>query len=507
MFSNRIQLVPKDELQVDRDSRQRTDLTQDSILDLAYSIGQNQWISPLLVNEENNFIIAGERRFTAICALAAAVNGDYSGFSDENAARTTLFPVCTCKVDSWHNWTRVPVQYGRNLTERDIAVYEFIENVQREDLSWQDRAKAIYTIHAYGLQQDSNWSQVKTAQMIGAAPPTIATNLKVWRTYEENQDDTDIRQVFAEANSLRSAAQALDRFFSRRETDPISLTNKPNKVQANPSSAKRPGPAPGTDAQTEAFDLPDWAEDKEETESQMPESPAHRLLLNKDFTTWAATYSDEPFNFIHCDFPYGISFNKGEQAQSVSNTLHGEYDDSEEVYWKLLETLAEHRHKLVAESAHIMFWFSQNLRRETEDFFINALGATIQSHLLIWHCSDQDGIVPDTQRYGRRTYETALVASFGDRKIVAPRALSFSAPRGARTRVHRSQKSLQMLEHFFSMFVDSSSRVLDPTAGSGTSLLAAQSCRASHILGLETDPKIYINACDYINDRLGGVSL
>jgi DNA modification methylase len=147
-----------------------------------------------------------------------------------------------------------------------------------------------------------------------------------------------------------------------------------------------------------------------------------------------------------------------------------------------------------------MFWFSQNLRRETEDFF-TALGGFVQPYLMIWHCGANDGIVPDAQRYGRRTYETAMLITFGDRKIVVPRALSVEASRESTTRIHRSQKPLRVLSHFFEMFVDDSTIMLDPTAGSATSLIAAKDAKAKRIVGLEIDPEAYKAACTLLNTQ------
>ena len=223
------------------------------------------------------------------------------------------------------------------------------------------------------------------------------------------------------------------------------------------------------------------------------------MLLNADFTTWAASYEGEPFNFIHCDFPYGINFNDGLYTTRPSSTSLNHYDDSPEVYWKLLNTLRDNTH-LVAPQCHIMFWFSQNLRRETEDFF-TALGGFVQPYLMIWHCGANDGIVPDAQRYGRRNYETAMLITFGDRKIVVPRALSVEASRESTTRIHRSQKPLKVLSHFFEMFVDDSTIMLDPTAGSATSLIAAKDAKAKRIVGLEIDPEAYKAACTLLNTQ------
>ncbi len=54
-----------------------------------------------------------------------------------------------------------------------------------------------------------------------------------------------------------------------------------------------------------------------------------------------------------------------------------------------------------------------------------------------------------------------------------------------------------MLQHFFRMFVDESTVMLDPTMGSGNSILAAEEASAKHVLGLEALQEIYDNACLY----------
>jgi DNA modification methylase len=46
-----------------------------------------------------------------------------------------------------------------------------------------------------------------------------------------------------------------------------------------------------------------------------------------------------------------------------------------------------------------------------------------------------------------------------------------------------------MLRHFFRMFVDDSTSMLDPTCGSGTALRAANELDAAHVLGLEINPE------------------
>jgi hypothetical protein len=476
-------------------SRQRSSLEPGPLLELACSIGRSQWISPLLVDESTNTLVAGERRLTAVKRLASAMEGDFSLWPNPDEARLDLFPVCTCKVDSWHNWTRIPVQYGRDLTDLDLMAFEFIENAHRADLPWQDKARAVWMLHAASLRTDPTWNHARTGSLVGLSHSQVAYYVRTWDAFENAESD-DIKTIVSDSPTLRAAIASLDRYKSRRAEHVVDLTSRS-------STPSRPGPAPGTKPVA-----PQTSVLEDDVKPSAPITLGESILLNTCFHEWAAGYSGQPFNFIHCDFPYGISFNKGEQARSVATSLAGEYDDSEEVYWSLLQTLATYQESIIAPSAHILFWFSQNLRAQTEAFFAEFFPfATLQSHLLIWHCSDLDGIVPDPQRYGRRTYETAMVLSFGDRKIVSPKALSFSAPRGSATRVHRSQKPLTVLDHFLSMFVDDSSSVLDPTAGSGTSLLAARSLKANRVLGLELDSEIHAKSIAFINQRKESVGL
>lgn len=514
MFSNRVVLVPLTDVVIERDKRQRTNIPPESVMQLAESIANSQWIAPILIDQDTNLLVAGERRYTAVSLLQAAVNGDYSAFANVAAAKATLFPIQSCSIESWQNWTKIPAQLGRDFTSLDLLSYEFIENHQRQDLSWQDKARAIYGIHAEGFKVEGGaWNNAKTSKVTGLDHSTVSKYLKIWRPMEADPI-AEIKLIIRESLTLNAALQALARYTSRRQDHVVSLA-KPAVVAEglselslstpSPTPIKKPGPLPGathTEAESQALDEDDWDEIAQEL------TFAETVLLNADAHEWSESYVGKPFNFLHCDFPYGIDFNTGPQGRTVDAQLTNDYDDSAELYWSLLQTLATQRKQLIAESAHIMFWYSQNLEVETEAFLIKEFpDATLQRFKMIWHCSDGSGIVPDSQRYGRRTYETAMLLTFGDRKIVAPKALSFAAPRGTGSRIHRSQKPVQVLHHFMSMFVDDASSVLDLTAGSGTSLLVAHQLGARRITGLEISKEAYKDAVQFINARQETVSL
>jgi DNA modification methylase len=120
---------------------------------------------------------------------------------------------------------------------------------------------------------------------------------------------------------------------------------------------------------------------------------------------------------------------------------------------------------------------------------LGQMGWKVDPFPLVWHKSDNAGVLPDPQRGPRRTYETAFFCSRGDRKIVQAVANSVAAP--TTKDIHMSEKPVEVLRHFMRMTTDGFSNVLDPTAGSGNAIQVARSLRAASFLGLEIDPQFY----------------
>jgi len=217
-------------------------------------------------------------------------------------------------------------------------------------------------------------------------------------------------------------------------------------------------------------------QDLERTHGFTAEKP--KEILNTDFCEWAKTYDGPRFNFIHCDFPYGIN-----------NDQCG-YDDSEETYWRLLGVLCDNLDRICEPSAHIMFWFSMQHYAKTLEYLTKHSDFIFDEFPLVWMKSDGAGLLPRPDYGPRRTYETCLFGWRGNRRIIPGEAVanSYAAPID-RQPDHVHQKPESVLKHFFRMVINENSRVLDPTCGSGTALRAAEELGAKQILGIEIDKK------------------
>jgi ParB family transcriptional regulator, chromosome partitioning protein len=322
-------------------------------------------------------------------------------------------------------WESITFQFVDETDPQILQAIELEENIKRQDLTWQERTNAIAAYHKLRTVTESEWSNSKTGRALGLDRSTIEDHLQV----AAHMDNPTIREAphFSIARGI----------VQRKEERAIE-------------SEILPGP-----------------------------NPAH--IQHCSFLDWIKTYEGPKFNLIHCDFPYGLGFDKmGSQAGS---TL-GRYKDSFELYKELISTLCLTIDTFAEESCHLVFWFSMQSYQFTFERLANYGGVfEIDPFPLVWVKSDNSGILPDPARGPRRIYETAFLGRRGDRRIVRAKSNAFSSP--STNIIHPHEKSQEMLEHFFEMLVDENTSILDPTCGGGSALRAAKKLGARHILGLE----------------------
>lgn len=324
-------------------------------------------------------------------------------------------------------WTSISVQFAEDLSLEELRIIELEENVKRVDLTWQEQAAALSAYHDARKAVNPAWTQGDTAREVSLNEGAISKALKV----------------------------------SSMLSDPLVSSAKTRVAALNIVARK--------EERAQLDELSNIVEEKSSSE-----------ILNVDFTEWAEEYSGPKFNLVHCDFPYGVNLHKSGQAQGLDT---GNYADSPDVYFHLLDFLIENLDNFCAPSAHLVFWYSMKYHTDTVSRLSQVF--TVNPLPLVWMKSDNAGILPDHSRGPRQIYETALFAYRGDRKIVRAVSNAISSP--TTREIHMSEKPLPVLEHFFRMIVDDTTTILDPTCGSGGALRAAHSLGARSLLGLERE--------------------
>lgn len=430
---------------IDNDSRQRgRDFETE---DLEKSLKQRGLIQPIVIEliPGGNILqpekvlyklIAGERRLTAAKKLG---------------------------------WTSIEAREVSELSQIERELLELEENIKRQDLTWQEITKAVEKVHKLHLAQDSEWTMGETAEVCGLSISTVSLYLRVHAEMDSNvrvAEAGTAREAYniVTRRDQRAAGAALEELLAPPAPRPLSQIEvpKPGEVELPAASPRPLPPAP----------LP-----------KAGPPPVEETILHASFLDWASSYSGPRFNFIHCDFPYGIDFAAGPQGQGSEIEV---YDDARGVYFTLLDCLLSNLDRLLGVSGHIVFWYSEAHGDATRELFrTKAPTLKLLRHPLVWLKSDNAGIAPDSRRTPRHIYETAMVLVRGDRQLVKVKADAYASP--TNKTLHPSTKPEPMLRHFFEMFVDDHTLMLDPTAGSGAALRAAESLKAKSVLGLEID--------------------
>lgn len=351
-------------------------------------------------------------------------------------------------------WTEIPVQFAEDLDDLSLHIIELEENTRRLDIDWRDQCLAVERYHQLRAESEPGWTAERTAEALGMDAVTVSQKRAV------AQEIASGNERVLNAPKYSVARNVVARSTERRKA-----------------------------AALESLELPD--------EESLPEPVSTRPLvpiLNESFLEWAPAYTGQKFNFIHCDFPYGVNADKHAQGASAE---FGGYDDSLDVYVQLLECLAMSMDNAVSSYSHLIFWFSMDHYEMTRER-LTQMGWRVNPFPLVWHKTDNSGILPDPNRGPRRIYETAFFCSRGDAKIV--QAVGNCVGHANTKAIHMSEKPVDMLTHFMRMVVDENTRLLDPTCGSGNALRAAKRLGAPTVAGLEINPEFYQAAVEAWNE-------
>lgn len=464
---------------IKRDTRQRQENLD--VADLRDSIKTIGIINPIVVSkvDDTYTLVAGERRLTAALQL---------------------------------DLTEVPIRFFEELSESEAEIIELEENIKRKELFWKDQVRAIGRIHLLYKKASSGWKIEQTAEAVSLHHSQLRKTLHVFDALDSGRID--------KAEGIEQAYNTLHRFSERKAESIVGdiIVAGAKLFAAGAGALESLGKAGAQSAKaiedsfttTSAIkvareasltedDLPIELEDNQEIEVEallettraettvlpVPADP----IICVNFIEWIKTYNGPKFSLIHCDFPYG-NYRGGDSKGSLSGTETEDfYDNTEDVYWNLVDALTGGLDRIMSYSAHMIFWFNMNFYTETVSR-LRKCGLMVHDHPLVWHKTGGPGglgVVPGTAvTYPRRTYDTALLAVRGNRPLAKPGMNSYAAPTVG-NKIHPSQKPEPMLRHFLSMVVDETTSMFDPTCGSAAALRAAEDLGAKSILGIEMD--------------------
>jgi ParB/RepB/Spo0J family partition protein len=482
MLTDDFHQIPTDLIEVKPD-RQRKKI---EIEDLIPSIKRRGILNPIIVEpkEPSGFwLLAGERRLRTAQHLQLS---------------------------------HVPCRLASDLTPLEREMIELEENVRRKDLTWQEESLAKLRIHEILIEMHAGreWFIKDTAEETGFSERSISRFIKIGEALRSG--DQSIWQASglpnAETILTRRQARVMDSVLNTLGDIDISKIGSEEDAGDEPfDEAELPldddgllpsGGSAGPVAHVQGGSVVGGTKLAGQAAPKAVPQPTplapHRIEC-ADAIQFFSTYSGPKFNFLHCDLPYGVELN--EQA-GQSGFEGGGYDSNPDIYWALCRAIADGWDRVMLPSSHFVFWFSMKFYTETIAFFAEKVPSLkINPTPLVWHKTDNRGILPDANRGPRQTYEPALIGATGDRFIVKPVANSYGAPTQKSESIHTNEKPEPMLEHFLTMFVDGHTRMLDPTCGSGSAIRVAEKLGAESALGLEFNPDFAARAQERLLSR------
>lgn len=373
---------------------------------------------------------------------------------------------------------------------------ELEENIKRDDLPWYDRARALNAIHELYQSQNTRWSYEDTAEKVGVTSMAVFRPIKVVKFALKHPEIFDL-------STLDQAVTAVDRATDRllaQHVEEIShaareaFKAKPNVEQSTNNNTSVVNSTPEIDS-TPGISL---ISNPATIPPIVPIAPPHNSVICASFLEWAPTYNGPKFNFIHCDFPYGVNIASGPSGGLADRY----YENDPKIFFTLTDCLVKNFDNFASYSCHLMFWFAAKFYTETLSK-LQSIGLSVLVPPVIWYHSDNQGNAPWVKGImePKRVYDIAFIASRGDRRLLKGGIPNlFPAPLVSRP-IHSTQKPEVMLQHFFSMLVDNTTTTLDPTCGSASALNAAEICGAKTVLGLEYDPEYAEAANNRLNQQ------
>lgn len=409
-------------------NRQRRKFDEVKMLDLKESIVRNGLIHPIVVRktDEGYALVAGERRMKAI--MEAHALGEKVRVGDMSVAAG--FPC---------------LDIG-SLSEEDAYEAELEENIQRDDLTWQERAAATARL------MELRTLQAKRTQATLPTPATLAQEI---HGRSEGDYSTGVRNELILARHLNNPEVAK----AKTPKEALKALKHAEQREKHAQLAKTVG----------------------ETFTRSDHSLFHGNCLDL-----LDGFEAESFDCLLTDPPYGMGADEfGDSGGAVSGTHH--YDDSYENWQVLMMDFVSSVTRVMKPQAHAYVFCDIERFHELKKLFEEEEWAVFRTPL-IW-INPKAMRAPWPDQGPQRKYQTCLYAVRGKRTALrlATDVATFPSDENLG---HAAQKPVDLLKDYLSRTCRPGEAVLDPFCGSGSIFPAAHSLKVK-ATGVEMNESAY----------------
>lgn len=422
--------------------RQRKEFDETKLLELAQSIEKHGLFHAIQIRSDSSTLVSGERRLRAIMKhlLPFKKSFMYNGL---------------VYTDGW-----VPVVVASSTDPLTLEEIELAENLQRENLTWQEMATTTSRLHNLRVAQAK--LKIADAEEISCPPlvsHTIAqTAIEVRGSAVGEYQETTRKEILVAKHmdkpEVAGAATLKDAFKALKAIE---------DHDRNRALAAIVGETYRTDIhRIYQRDCIDWMQD---------EVPSGGLR----------------FDVILTDPPYGMDAQDFGDAGGKMTGIEHHYDDSPESWLALMKQWCPLSYALAKEQAHAYVFCDIDRFHALKAMMQSAGWYVFRTPLTVY--KRNSGRVPLPDRGPRRQTEWCLYAIKGKKQVTA--IYSDMLPCDADEQLsHGAQKPVALYEDLLRRSVRPGDTVLDTFGGTGTLLPAAHGFKCSATI-IEQDAGSY----------------
>jgi site-specific DNA-methyltransferase (adenine-specific) len=332
---------------------------------------------------------------------------------------------------------------------------EIFENIQRKDLSWQDRCQALAALHAMRGKENPGQTMKATGEEL--------VEKKNFTNPKAAADAVSRSKIVSQHLANPKIAKA------RNENEAYSLILKGQQEQIDAAIARR----------------------------VMRENAEHPLIeiRHADLIEELKTLPEGFVDLILADPPYGIGAGgSGFRSRTVH---HHNYDDTPEAAKEIALHILSEGFRIGKARANLFIFHDITNFNWLSQAALN-MGWKPFPRPLIWGKSDSEGLAPWGGAGPRITTEFIFFATKGQRGLHSSPIDYLRYNRKGRTeRLHAAEKPVELLTDLIKCATLPGDFVLDPCCGSGSTLVAVKETKRMG-LGIEKD-------LDYYNTAIANV--
>lgn len=331
----------------------------------------------------------------------------------------------------------IDVAFRDSLDAIFLREIELEANIQREEMTWQERERAIAELHRLRVAKNPEWGQTQTKELANLPRRAdVADAIKLDKMME----------LFPEIAKAKSKHQALS--WAKAKARHVLRVDE---VKKSPEEYR---------------------------------SIEERFILG-DSVEVIKTVPNESFNAIITDPPFGINYDSRTSNDIGSISA---YEDGTDSYERLL-SMAPDLYRVIKPNGWLIWFLGVSWYERAKSVFREA-GFTVDEIPVIWDRSEGKCFTTRPDKYFGRGYDIALHCIKGDPQMVQrskPNIIRV-APIGNSERELLVERPVELYAELIRRLTFPGEVVADFFSGSGSCLAAAASLSRNYF-GVEIDPE------------------